>query len=334
MRIRFDDMVKEFERILIKKGLNKEDAYESAKLFAENSLDGVYSHGVNRFPRVIEYIDKGYIDVKAKAEKVEGFGALERWDGKRGMGNLNAKNAMNRAIELSKEYGVGIVALGNTNHWMRAGSYGWQAAEAGCIGICWTNTMPNMPAWGAKDRRIGNNPFVMSIPRSNGEHVVVDTAMSQFSYGKIEEYKLKGKELPVVGGFDTKGKITKDPVEIEKTWRVLPIGFWKGSGMSVGFDLIATILSGGFSTSEIGEKFEDEYGLSQILIAIDPSKFNTTEVSDDIVNKILEDLKKSEPAERNTKIRYPGERVISVRKDNLLNGIPVVDEIWERIKNM
>ncbi|MBV1819451.1 Ldh family oxidoreductase [Anaerosalibacter bizertensis] len=104
--------------------------------------------------------------------------------------------------------------------------------------------------------------------------------------------------------------------------------------MSVGFDLIATILSGGFSTLEIGERFEDEYGLSQILIAIDHSKFNTTEVSDDIVNRVIEDLKKSEPAEENTKIRYPGERVISVRKDNLLNGIPVVDEIWERIKNM
>ena len=333
MRIQFEDMVQEFKRVLVKKGFSEEDAYESAKLFAENSLDGVYSHGLNRFPRVIEYIDKGYIDVKAKAEKIDGFGALERWEGNLGMGNLNAKIAMDRAIELSRQYGVGVVALRNTNHWMRGGSYGWQAANAGCIGICWTNTMPNMPAWGAKDRRIGNNPFIMAIPRSNGQHVVVDTAMSQFSYGKIESYRLAGKQLPVVGGYDTEGNLTTDPVEIEKTWRVLPIGFWKGSGMSIAFDLIAAVLSSGLSTSEIGNN-EAEYGLSQVFIAIDPKKFYSEGTTYDIIDRVLKDLKESEPAEEGGRITYPGERTLATRRDNLENGIPVVKEIWEAIKKM
>ena len=54
-----------------------------------------------------------------------GFGAFERWDGHRGFGPLNAKLAMDRAVELAKEFGMGIVALGNNNHWMRGGSYGW-----------------------------------------------------------------------------------------------------------------------------------------------------------------------------------------------------------------
>ena len=296
MRIKFEDMLNEFKRILIKKVLMKRISV-SAENFAKNSLDGIHSHGINRFPRVINYIDKGYIDVKAKPKKVDGFGPIERWNGNRGMGNLNARIAMNRAIELAKEYGIGVVALGNTNHWMRGGTYGWQAADAGCIGICWTNTMPNMPAWGAKDRRIGNNPFVMAIPRSNGEHVVVDAAMSQFSYGKIEEYRLKGTQLPVVGGYDTKGNVTTDPVEIEKTWRVLPIGFWKGSGISIALDLIATVLSGGYSTTDIGKKCEDEYALSQVLIAIDPSRFNSFEETDFMIDNVLEDIKDSKLAE-------------------------------------
>ncbi len=334
MRIKFEDMLNEFKRILIKKGFNEEDASVSAENFAKNSLDGIYSHGINRFPRVINYIDKGYIDVKAKPKKVDGFGPIERWNGNRGMGNLNARIAMNRAIELAKEYGIGVVALGNTNHWMRGGTYGWQAADAGCIGICWTNTMPNMPAWGAKDRRIGNNPFVMAIPRSNGEHVVVDAAMSQFSYGKIEEYRLKGTQLPVVGGYDTKGNVTTDPVEIEKTWRVLPIGFWKGSGISIALDLIATVLSGGYSTTDIGKKCEDEYALSQVLIAIDPSRFNSFEETDFMIDNVLEDIKDSKLAEEGKGILYPGERVIMTRKDNSENGIPVTESIWEAIKSM
>lgn len=334
MRIKYEDMLKEFERVLLKKGLGAEDAYEAAKLFTDTSVDGIYSHGVNRFPRVISYIDKGYINTNLKAVKIDGIGGFERWDGQRGLGNLNAKICMDRAIELAKQYGVGVVAIKNTNHWMRGGTYGWQAANAGCIGMCWTNTQPNMPAWGAKDRRIGNNPFIMSIPRSNGEHVVVDCAMAQFSYGKIEESKLDGKMLPVAGGYDTEGNITCDPAEIEKTWRVLPIGFWKGSGMSIALDLIATVLSGGNSTYEVGKLSDDEYGLSQVVIAIDPNHMNSKEFTDQLIDNVLQDIKASEPVTEGGQIFYPGEMESKRRQDNLENGVPVNEDIWNTICNL
>ena len=334
MRVQFQEMTDEFKRILIKKGFSETDAEESAEIFTQNSVDGIYSHGVNRFPRVVEYIDKGHILTGEKASKVLGIGPMERWDGNKGMGNLNAKICMDRTIELSKEHGIGIVALSNTNHWMRGGTYGWQAANDGCIGICWTNTMPNMPAWGGKDSKIGNNPLVFAIPRSHGEHVVVDMAMSQFSYGKIEEYKLKSKQLPIAGGFNKQGEITTDPKEIEETSRVLPVGFWKGSGLSIALDLIATVLSGGLSTTEIGKQSEDEYGISQIFISIDPTKFSDRETIDAMINTVLEDIKQSELADDAQPVLYPGERVISTRKENMSNGIPVRDDIWNKIKQM
>jgi 3-dehydro-L-gulonate 2-dehydrogenase len=327
-------MTREFERILKKKGVPEADARDASRMFTETSLDGVYSHGVNRFPRVVSYIDKGYIDVKAKPTLVSAMGAFERWNGNRGMGNLNARLAMDRAIAMAGTHGIGLVAIGNTNHWMRGGTYGWQAADAGCVGICWTNTMPNMPAWGATDRRIGNNPFVMSVPRSDGRHLVVDMAMAQFSYGKLEETKLKGARLPVLGGYDTKGELTTDPVEIEKTWRVLPIGFWKGSGLSIALDLIAAILSAGFTVSDVGTKCEDEYGVSQVLIAIDPRHFNTPAFTDEIVDRVIADVKSSQPAFGGSEIRYPGERDYRVRQENLADGIPVVPEIWAEIQAM
>ena len=334
MRIQFEEMVSEFKRVLIKKGFSEVDAYESAKIFAQSSADGIYSHGVNRFPRVIEYIDKGYIIPNKKATKLMGMGPMERWDGNKGMGNLNAKACMSRAIELSKEHGIGILALGNTNHWMRGGTYGWQAADQGCIGICWTNTMPNMPVWGGKDSKIGNNPLILAVPRSGGEHVVLDTAMSQFSYGKIEEYRLKAQQLPVAGGFNKDGEMTTDPQEIEETSRVLPIGFWKGSGLSILLDLIATVLSGGLSTMEVGQQGGDEYGISQVFISIDPTKLNDRETMDQMINMVLDDLKESDPINPDQKILYPGERVIASRADNMANGIPVTDHIWNEIKSL
>lgn len=331
-RIPYDELVKEFERVLLSRNVPAEDAQIMAKMFADTSADGVYSHGVNRFPRVISYIDKGYIDVNAKPTVVGSFGSFERWNGNLGFGNLNAKKAMDRAIELAKQHGIGLVAIGNTNHWMRGGTYGWQAADAGCIGICWTNTQPNMPAWGAKDRRIGNNPFVLAIPRANGQHIVSDCAVAQYSYGKIETCKLNGQMLPYPGGFDSEGNLTSDPAEIEKTWRVLPMGYWKGSSISIALDLMAAVLSGENTVTDVGRLSSDEYGLSQVVIAIDPTHMSGKRMSDEIIDTVLEDIKASEPVREGGEILYPGERAYRTRLEHMKNGIPVVDSVWETIK--
>lgn len=333
LRIKYDDMVNEFKRILVSRGFTEENAIDAATVFAQNSLDGVYSHGVNRFPRVVDYLDKGEIDPDVAATCEMSMGAIERWDGHRGFGPLNAKKAMDRACDLAKQYGIGMVALGNNNHWMRGGSYGWQAADQGCIGICWSNTMPNMPAWGAKDRKIGNNPLILAVPRSNGVHVVVDCAVSQFSYGKIEEARLKGQQLPVPGGYDEDGNLTTDPAAIEKTWRVLPMGYWKGSGISILLDLISTVLTNANSVQKIGT-FGDEVGLSQIMIAIDPGKFNDTETTDHIVDELVADIKSSTPVKEDGNVFYPGEIVINTRRDNMENGIPVIEEKWDLITSL
>lgn len=333
MRIKYEELENKFKEILESRGFSEDNAKAAARVFAKNSLDGIYSHGVNRFPRVISYLDKGEIDPSAIATVELKMGAFERWNGHRGFGPLNATIAMDRACEIAKENGIGIVALGNNNHWMRGGSYGWQAADKGCIGICWSNTMPNMPAWGGKDRKIGNNPIIMSVPRSNGAHVVVDCAVSQFSYGKIEEARLKGQQLPVPGGYDTEGNLTTDPAEIEKTWRVLPMGYWKGSGISILLDVVATVLTNANSVADIGT-FGDEVGLTQIMIAIDPSKANTVEITDSIVERIIDDIKLSEPVKEGGEVFYPGEMELRTRRENYENGIPVIDEVWEKIKSL
>ena len=332
-RVPYETMVKEFKRVLVKKGFSEKRGEAAAEIFAQNSLAGVYSHGLNRFPRVVSYLEKGEIDPDIAATCELQLGAMERWNGHRGFGPLNAKLAMDRACGLAKEYGIGIVALGNNNHWMRGGSYGFQAADQGCIGICWSNTMPNMPAWGGMDRKIGNNPLIFAVPRSDGRHVVIDCAVSQFSYGKIEDCKLKGIQLPVPGGYDTNGNLTTDPAEIEKTWRVLPMGYWKGSGISIALDLIATVLTNGNSVNKIGT-FGDEVGLSQVMIAIDPSKANSTELTDGIVNEIIADIKSSQPIQEGKEVLYPGEMESQNILDNMKNGIPVIEEVWQSVLNM
>ncbi|MDR2936688.1 MAG: 3-dehydro-L-gulonate 2-dehydrogenase, partial [Rikenellaceae bacterium] len=241
MRLKYDELVIEFDRVLRKKGVGEETAALAARLFASNSLDGVASHGANRFPKIVELLEHGFIQPNTAPESIASFGAFEQWDGNLGLGNVTATRMMDRAIALARAYGIGCVAVRNTNHWLRGGTYGWQAAEAGCVGICWTNAIVSMAAWGAREARLGNNPLVMAVPRKEG-HVVVDTAMSQFSYGRMEQYRLRDEQLPYAGGYDEQGRLTTDPATVERTWCALPIGYWKGSGLSMLLDLMAAAL--------------------------------------------------------------------------------------------
>ena len=304
-----------------------------ARLFAETTCDGVYSHGVNRFARFVSTVRNGSVDPNAEPKVLAQFGAMERRDGQRGPGNLNAHTAMAQAIELSREHGIGCVAMGNTNHWMRGGTYGWQAADAGVIGICWTNTMPNVPPWGAVEPAIGNNPLVIAVPRAKG-HVVLDMAMSQFSYGALESYRKRGEMLPVEGGFDAEGRLTRDPGAIEKSQRLLPVGFWKGSGLAVVLDMIAAMTSLGNATHQIENDPLRETGLSQMFVAIDPRALGDEARMEQIADEVVESVRGSRTAEAGKTVRYPGENTLRLRAENRRLGLPVEDAVWEAILRM
>lgn len=330
MRVPYDQMLAQFERVLNKYGFSPQRAHAAAQIFADNSLVGVYSHGLNRFPVVVDYLRRGLIDPQAQPERLAAFGAVERWDGHRGFGPLNAQAAMARAIELAKAQGVGVVALGNNNHWMRGGTYGFQAAQAGCVGICWSNTTPNMPAWGATDPRLGNNPLILSVPRGDGNHIMVDCAMTQFSYGKLETTRLAGAQLPVPGGYDSQGNLTCDPAAIEESGRPLPMGYWKGSGLSILLDMIIALLADGPTVTQIGAQ-GSETGLSQVFIAIDPAKFGGDSA---LVEDIVAHIHASHPAVPGHEVRCPGEGEHRARKENLEQGIPVDPGKWEQLLAM
>lgn len=333
MRIPFEDLKDELRRVLLAKGFSPERADRCATLFAETSRDGVYSHGLNRFPRFIKMIDRGTIDVEAEPTRVASFGVLERWDGHLGPGNLNADICMARTIALAQEHGMACVALRNTNHWMRGGTYGWQAAQAGLIGICWTNTNQNLPPWGAREPRIGNNPLIIAVPRANG-HVVLDMAMSQFSYGALTSYQLKGNALPVPGGYDAEGNLSQDPAAIEAAGRPLPIGYWKGSGLSILLDMVGALLAAGQPTHTIPNDPLLESGLTQVFLAFDVQRLYPEGGADALIDEIVAHLHASEPAEEADRVYYPGERTLMTRLENLEYGIPVDPGIWEQVSAM
>jgi 3-dehydro-L-gulonate 2-dehydrogenase len=332
VRIPYDELVAFLSSVLLRLGFSEDRAKSCAQLFADATRDGVYSHGVHRFPRFVRSVRSGLVIPQASPRLVSRFGSMERWDGRSGPGNLNAQQCMQRAVELCREHGIGCVALANTNHWMRGGAYGWQAAEAGVIGICWTNTMPNLPPWGASDPRVGNNPLIIAVPRREG-HVVLDMAMSQFSYGAIESYRLRGEMLPVPGGFTRDGELTRDPGAIEQSHRPLPIGYWKGSGLALMLDLLASILSGGHATCDVVRDPERETRLSQMFIAMNPSALGDPDAVEQTADRVIAYLHRA-AASSEEPVRYPGENVLRIRRENMERGIPVHAAVWREIQEL
>jgi len=330
IRIPLEEIVETLAGVLVRHGFAEERARACARLFAETTRDGVYSHGINRFPRFVAMVENGSVDASAQPKKLAGFGALERWDGQKGPGNLNAWAAMERAMELSRAHGVGCVSLANTSHWLRGGTYGWQAAEAGLIGICWTNTMPNLPPWGGVEPVIGNNPLIMAVPRKGG-HVVLDMAMSQFSYGALESYRKRGEMLPVDGGFDAEGRLTRDPGAIEQSLRRLAVGYWKGSGLSMVLDMVAATMAAGNATHQLVADPLRETGVSQMFVALNPAALGDGETAERIADEVVASVHGCRAASEGATVRYPGERTLRLREENWRLGLPVEEGVWETI---
>lgn len=325
--IDYDSLHSLFLEKLRSAGFLEEQAGQLATIFSDNTRDGIISHGINRFPRFIGQVNDKTIDREARPTLVHSFGAWEQWDGNSGPGPLNAVKAMRQAMHIADTYGIGMVALRNTTHWMRGGTYGHLAAEEGYAAICWTNTTPNMSPWNTTTHTIGNNPLVLAVPK-DAHPVVLDMAMSQYSYGKMETLAAMGGQLAYPGGFDNKGNLTTDPKEILQTAQVLPIGMWKGSGLSVMLDLFASMLSGGASTPDIPSK---ENNCSQFYFAIAPGDDENRTRWIRSVSHTITAMKQS-CAERGEEMAYPGEHTAKRRKKALERGIELEESMLTKVR--
>jgi 3-dehydro-L-gulonate 2-dehydrogenase len=152
--------------------------------------------------------------------------------------------------------------------------------------------------------------------------------MSQFSYGKMEWHLKRGSRLPEPGGFDRNGELTIEPGEILETGRVLPTGFWKGSGLSMVLDLAASLLTGGKTTREIGQ-LPGETDLSQVFISIDPKRHHTGEEMEQMIRQTLDFVTGKDDG-----ARFPGQGSQEKWHAHLENGVEIPDEVWQEILSL
>jgi LDH2 family malate/lactate/ureidoglycolate dehydrogenase len=303
-----------------------------AEVMAEADLQGVPSHGVRMLPGLLRGIREGRVNPRPEPKLVRERKATSLLDGDNGPGRFVSVEAMRNAIDRAKQFGIGACLANRLCHWGRAHAYASRAAQEGLVGICTTNAISNMLAWGSSGPLLGNNPLAIGIPRGRGEEpLVLDIAMSQAAIGKIGTFLREGRKVPPDWGLDASGKSSEDPAAILASGKVLPFGDHKGAGLAFMIELLTGGLSGGPFSFEIGKI--DTSGLdpssSKLFLAIDVEAFIEAAQFRGRVEEFISYLRRAEPG---LGITLPGERGWRTRQKYLVEGIPIHHEIMEQLR--
>lgn len=328
-RIPYIELFSKVKSILIAHGVEEARAEIETKIIVDSDLMGVASHGIARLPVLLDAIKDKRVNVEAREKTVHEFAAVCTVDCENGTGRAASMHCMQEAIVRAKQFGIGLCLAVNTSHWGRAHSYVAEAAKQSCIGLCTTNAIPTMAAWGSKSKIFGNNPLGIGVPGTNGEHpIVLDMAMSQASVGKIATYLQEGKECDQVLGLSADGTPSKDPKEI-LTGAVLAMGGYKGAGLAFMMEAMTSVLSCGLLNYELQDK--DASGIdpnaTKVFIAINIESFTTLESYQSQISRLIDRLRPIAP-----EFFYPGERGSISKSDNLHLGIPINIDLLNKLK--
>lgn len=321
-------------RILQAAGASAEDASIVAGHLVEANLRGHDSHGIGMLPHYVRAIAGGVLDPKAHAALEDRGGAVLAVDGRKGFGQVVARDATAAGVERARAMGVSLVALRNSFHVGRVGAYGEQAAEAGLVSLHFVNVVGHPPLvapFRGSDGRFATNPVCITVPAAGGKPpVVLDFATSLVALGKVRVAMKRGETMPDGVLVDSKGRPTNDPrvMYAEPKGAILPFGLHKGYGLAFLCELLAGALTGGGTVSSV--PFEkDRITNNMVSFFVDPSRLPGADRFEAEVVAAIDHVKGSPPADPALPVLVAGEPELESRRRRLAEGIPVEQATWD-----
>lgn len=332
-------------------GIPIDDAKVIGDVLIESDKRGIDSHGIGRLkPIYIDRIAIGIMNPITEIEVLKDDLTTAVLDGHNGMGHVVGKKAMEMAIQKAKKYGMGMVAVRNSNHYGIAGYYATMAIEAGMIGITGTNARPSIAPTFGVENMMGTNPMTFGIPTDEAFPFVLDCATSVTQRGKIEVYGRAGKELPPgwVIGLDGKTRTDTDQVLKDLTTgeaALTPLGGigeetggYKGFGYSMVVEILSAALQDGSFMKELNGFDADHkpipYPLGHFFIAIDPERFMGLEVFKSVAGTICRQIRNSKKAPGEDRIYTAGEKEYEAWQYRKEHGCPVPPSLQKAMVEM
>ena len=328
--------------LLLKTGMSEEHASLAAEAVCTASLRGVDSHGIRLLPHYLSALNAGRINPSAVFSFIKKSPSAGIFDAGHGIAHAAMAMAMDMAIELAQDTGVGLVSVKNSNHCGEMAFYGLRAARRDMIGFAVTNTTPKLKVHNAAEPFFGTNPLCFAAPMLDEEPFCFDASPAVMSSNKIKMYGQLGKTLPDDVATDIAGMVTTNPALVKM---LIPLGGiiagYKGSGLSMIIDVLSSLLSGMPAGKDVSAMYETDGGalsepryLGQFVAAIridvftDLQKFK--ERLTEIANRIRE-LKPLPGADEDVMI--PGDPEKKFSFERIAKGIPLSPELYSELFN-
>jgi LDH2 family malate/lactate/ureidoglycolate dehydrogenase len=292
------------------------DAQVVAADLVAADLEGIASHGVMLLPMYVERINKGSVSRRSAGEVISDRGAAMVIDAGNALGQLTSRQAVKLAVARAREIGLAAVAVRNGFHFGTAGRYARMMAEHNCVGIVLSNTRPLMPAPGAAEALVGNNPIAIALPSAGDFPVEADLALSATAMGKIRLAAAAGESIPGDWAVDSQGRPTTDPAAAIKGM-LLPAAGPKGFGLAFVIDLLCGGLSEGAVGAEVRPLYGDPaeaYRCSHFFLAIHAGHFPVGERFAERVRDQAMRVSRSKRGAGVERVYAPGELVWATRQ--------------------
>jgi LDH2 family malate/lactate/ureidoglycolate dehydrogenase len=308
-------------------GMPDADAALISDTLIQADLWGHQSHGVLRTRWYLDRLLSGAMKAQTEIETVIDGGAIAVIDGRDGVGQVIARDAMQNAIARAKRHGIGAVSVRNSNHFGTVMYFTRMAAEQGCIGFGTSNGGPAMAPWGGMEKIIGTNPWSISAPVARRDPFMMDMANTGVARGKIYLAKQRHEEIPLGWALGPDGAPTTDPVQAI-AGIILPMAQHKGYAIATAMDMLSGVLSGsGFLDDVNGPYHADrKSNVGHFMFVINIEAFGGIAAFDERMTQFIDRVKGVRKAKDVTEIYYPGELEARNCRDNEEAGLLLPDD--------
>lgn len=327
--------LKQFSReVLVKVGVTPENAAIIADTLILADLREVKSHGIVRLPTYIGRIEAGVMSAEAPVDTVMDNKAVALLSANNSFGQVAGHKAMKLAMQKAKEYGCGMVAVKNSNHFGITAYYSMLALQEDMVGIVTTNASPAMAPFRTKKPLLGTNPISFAVPAKECPPIVLDMSTTVTARGRIRYAALTGKEIPLGWALDKDGKPTTDPhAALEGSLEA--IGGVKGFGLSLIVDILCGILTNTAMTGTV-KNVTDYSGPSNtghFFMALDINTFDDAETFKRRIDEVIKTIK-ALPSVDGGPVFMLGEIEHNNTQKNLANGVPLDEEVVQSLNRL
>ena len=316
-------------RALKRAGASKAMAQATAEALVAAEMEGLTGHGLARVPLYARHLREGRADGKVKPKVVRKKGGACLVDANGGLAFLASALAVKEAVKRAKRYGIAFAGVTNSHHFGAAAYHLLPVAQAGLVGLAFTNSPAAINAWGGRKAFYGTNPIAAIFPRRNADPIVVDLSLTEVVRGKIMLYAKEGKPIPPGWAVDKDGNPTTDP-KSALTGSLTAIGGVKGATLALMVEVLTVALTGAAFSFENDSYFEPggKPRIGHAILAIDPgalagadSYYSRLEV---MVSKMLADAG----------VRLPGSRRQQAAATARAEGIDIPDALHQELRSL